>query len=81
VIPTRPYARVSGVLLDDGVWRVVANASFGVDVLEARGGALVAHTSACGDECTAGFAFATPEGVILAGPLTRLQAVRSSDGT
>jgi hypothetical protein len=80
VIPTVPYDRVTAVLLDDGAWREVANRSFGVDVVEARHDVIVRHTTACGDECRAGFAFATPEGVILAGPLTRLRAVRSNDG-
>lgn len=81
MIPTVPYDRVSAVLLDDGVWRVVANRSFSVDVVEARHDVIVRHTTACGEACRAGFAFATPDGVILAGPLTRLRAVRSSDGT
>jgi hypothetical protein len=80
VIPTVPYDRVTDVLLDDGAWRVVANRSFSVDVVEARHGVIVRHTAGCGDECRAGFAFATPDGVILAGPLTRLRAVRSTEG-
>lgn len=75
MIPTMRSDRVKAVLLDD-VWHEVANESFSVDVLEARGGALVAHSPACGTACRAGFAFATPDGVILAGPLDRLQAVR-----
>lgn len=76
MIPTVPPATVTEVQLDDGVWRPVGFESFSVDVLEARGSLLVAHTTACGDECNAGFAFATPDGVIVAGPLDRLQAVR-----
>lgn len=75
MIPTVPPAAVTAVLID-GEWRPVANQSFSVDVLEARDSALVAHSPACGTACRAGFAFATPDGVILAGPLDRLQAVR-----
>lgn len=76
MIPTIPEASVAEVLLDDGVWRPVGFESFSVDVLEARGTLLVAHTPACGDQCNAGFAFATPDGVIIAGPLGRLHDVR-----
>lgn len=77
MIPTVRSDRVSAVLLDDGVWREVANESFSVDVLEARGGALVWHSTACGPACTAGFAFATADGSILAGPLGRIRDVRA----
>jgi hypothetical protein len=78
VIPTVPYDRVSAVLIDE-VWRDVAHESFSVDVVEARSDVIVRHTPACGPDCRAGFAFATHEGVILAGPLTRIQELRTVD--
>lgn len=78
MIPTMRSDRVKAVLLDDGVWRPVANQSFSVERdREIRSGdVIVPHTPDCGDACRAGFALATPDGVILAGPLDRLQAVR-----
>lgn len=78
MIPTLPYPRVSGVLLDDGSFHDVANQSFSVDVIEARGGCIVRHTPACGADCTAGFTFATSDGVIVSGPLHRVLAVREN---
>lgn len=78
MIPTVRSDRVTAVLLDDGVWRDVAFESFSVESdWEVRAGdVIVRHTPECGDACRAGFAFATADGVIITGPISRLCDVR-----
>jgi hypothetical protein len=68
---------VTAVLLADG-WHEVAGESFTLDAYEFMWRGQSAHSGGSSGVCSTGFAFKTPAGEHLAGPLTAVLAVRQT---